>query len=165
MWGMTPPPAMVALISVSSSSSPERKRHFNWSLMKHFIKISLISWLQGHEISLVLCSPTGYLCTNYTLHTSDGELQMAGSDPLHLEILRGVASQLKDLGGEVLQDGGAVHGGGGTNTSSGEAPALEMTMDPGKRKFIRSLSRYFSEILRSVFANYFKIKKKFSVTV
>ena len=39
------------------------------------------------------------------VHTSDGELQMAGGDPLHLEILGGVASQLEDLGGEVFQDG------------------------------------------------------------
>ena len=68
------------------------------------------------------------------VHTSDGELQMAGGDPLHLEILGGVASQLEDLGGEVFQDGGAVDGSGGANTTSGEASALEMTMDPGKRE-------------------------------
>ena len=61
---------------------------------------------------------------------------MARCDPLHLEILGGVASQLEDLSSEVLQDGGAVHGGGGTNTASGEAPALEMTMDPGKREIL-----------------------------
>ena len=59
---------------------------------------------------------------------------MTGCDPLHLEILGGITSQLEDLGSEVLQDGGAVHGGGGTNTTSGEAPALEMTMDPRKRE-------------------------------
>ena len=61
---------------------------------------------------------------------------MTRCDPLHLEILGGVASQLEDLSSEVLQDGGAVHGGGGTNTTSGEAPALEMTMDPGKREIL-----------------------------
>ena len=61
---------------------------------------------------------------------------MTRCDPLHLEILGGVASQLEDLSSEVLQDGGAVHGGGGTNTASGEAPALEMTMDPGKREIL-----------------------------
>ena len=59
---------------------------------------------------------------------------MTGCDPLHLEILGGVTSQLEDLSSEILQDGGAVHSGGGTNTPSGEAPALEMTMDPGKRE-------------------------------
>ena len=56
---------------------------------------------------------------------------MAGGDPLHLEVLGGVAGQLEDLGGEVLQDGRAVHSGGGSNTASGETPALEVTMDPG----------------------------------
>lgn len=60
---------------------------------------------------------------------------MAGCDPLHLEVLGGVAGQLEDLGGEVLQDGGAVHGGGGANTPSRETPALEVTVDPeGKEK-------------------------------
>ena len=66
------------------------------------------------------------------VHTSDGELQMAGGDPLHLEILGGVASQLEDLGGEVLQDGGAVDGGGGSNTTCGETAALQVTVDPEK---------------------------------
>ena len=56
---------------------------------------------------------------------------MAGGDPLHLEVLGGVTGQLEDLGGEVLQDGRAVHSGGGSNTASGETPALEVTMDPG----------------------------------
>ena len=59
---------------------------------------------------------------------------MAGGDPLHLQILGGVTGQLKHLGGEILQDGGAVHGGGGANTTSGEAPALEVTMDSGGRE-------------------------------
>ena len=67
------------------------------------------------------------------LVTSDGELQVAGGDTLHLQILGGVAGQLEDLGGEVLQDGGAVHGGGGSNTASGETPALEVTVNPGEK--------------------------------
>merc|ERR1719471_517762 len=68
------------------------------------------------------------------LVSSDGELQMARGDSLHLQVLGGVASQLQHLGGEVLQDGRAVHGGGGANTTSSEAPALEVTMDPSDRK-------------------------------
>jgi hypothetical protein len=36
------------------------------------------------------------------LVTANGELQVAGGDALHLQILRGVAGQLEHLGGEVL---------------------------------------------------------------
>ena len=67
-----------------------------------------------------------------TPHYSSADLQVAGSDPLHLEILRGVASQLKDLGGEVLQDGGGVHSSGGAHTTSRKAAALQVTVDPEK---------------------------------
>ena len=59
---------------------------------------------------------------------------MTRGDPLDLKVLGGVAGQLEDLGGEVLQDGRAVDGGGGTHTTSRETPALEVTMDPGKEK-------------------------------
>ena len=55
---------------------------------------------------------------------------MAGCDPLHLEVLGGVAGQLEDLGGEVLQDGGAVDGGGGSDTTCGETATLQVTVDP-----------------------------------
>jgi len=37
--------------------------------------------------------------------TTDGQLQMAGSDTLHLQILGGVTCQLKNLSGQVLEDG------------------------------------------------------------
>ena len=56
---------------------------------------------------------------------------MSRGDSLHLQVLGGVAGQLEDLSSEVLQDGGAVDSGGGSNTASGEATALQMTMDPG----------------------------------
>ena len=58
---------------------------------------------------------------------------MSGGDSLHLQVLGSVASQLEDLSSEVLQDGGAVDGSGGSHTACGEATALQMTMDPGKR--------------------------------
>lgn len=67
------------------------------------------------------------------LVSTDGQLEMTGRDPLDLQVLGGVASQLEDLSGEVLQDGGAVDSGGGSNTSGGECPRLEVTMDPGQR--------------------------------
>ena len=64
------------------------------------------------------------------LVSPDGELEMSGRDPLHLEILTGVAGQLEDLGGEVLQDGGAVHGGSGAHPAAAEGAGLEVTVDP-----------------------------------
>ena len=64
------------------------------------------------------------------LVSPDGELEMSGGDSLHLQVLTGVAGQLEDLSREVLQDGGAVHGGGGSNSAAAEGPALQMTMDP-----------------------------------
>lgn len=40
--------------------------------------------------------------------SSDCKLEMSGCDSLHLEVLAGIAGQLKDFGGEVLQDGSCV---------------------------------------------------------
>ena len=59
-------------------------------------------------------------------------LQVPGSDPLDLEILGGISSQLEDLGSEILEDGGAVDGSGGSNTTCGETAALQVTVDPEK---------------------------------
>ena len=61
---------------------------------------------------------------------ADGELQMPRGDPLHLEVLGGVAGELEYLGGEVLEDGGAVDGGGGSHTARREGAALQVTVDP-----------------------------------
>ena len=55
---------------------------------------------------------------------------MSGSDSLDLEILGGISCQLEDLGCEVLQDGGAVDGGRGSNTTCGETATLQVTVDP-----------------------------------
>ena len=57
-------------------------------------------------------------------------LQVSGSDSLDLEILGGISCQLEDLGCEVLQDGGAVDGGRGSNTTCGETATLQVTVDP-----------------------------------
>ena len=37
--------------------------------------------------------------------TANGELQVTGSDSLHLQVLASVASELEYLSGEVLEDG------------------------------------------------------------
>ena len=43
------------------------------------------------------------------LISSDGELEMSWGDSLHLEIFGSVTSELKDLSGQVLEDGSAVN--------------------------------------------------------
>lgn len=40
--------------------------------------------------------------------TSDGELQMSGCNSLHLQVLAGVSGELKNLSGQVLEDGCSV---------------------------------------------------------
>ena len=52
------------------------------------------------------------------LVVSDGELQVTGDDPGLLVIPGSVACQLEDLSGQVLHDGGHVHGGTGSDTLS-----------------------------------------------
>lgn len=52
------------------------------------------------------------------LIVSDGELEMTGDDTGLLVVTGGVASQLEDFRGEVLENSGEVHGGTGTNTLS-----------------------------------------------
>lgn len=59
------------------------------------------------------------------LITTDGELQVTGSDTLHLEILGSIAGQLQHLSGEVFQDGSSVHCSGGTNTTVRGGTSLE----------------------------------------
>jgi len=46
----------------------------------------------------------------------DGQLQVSGNDTRLLVVTGGVTSQLENLGREVLQDGGEVDGGTGTDT-------------------------------------------------
>ena len=72
MWGMTPPPEIVALMSTSSSSSPLGER----------------VTAGGQEVS----SPDGGFLP------PDGELEVARRDPPSLQVLRRVPRQLQDLG-------------------------------------------------------------------
>ncbi len=58
----------------------------------------------------------------------DGQLEMAGVDPLLLVVPGGVAGQLKDLSGEVLHDGGQVDWGTSTDPL-GVVSLAEKTVD------------------------------------
>lgn len=58
----------------------------------------------------------------------DGELQVAGDDTCLLVVTGGVASQLENLGSEVLKDGSQVDGGTGTDTL-GVVALAEKTVD------------------------------------
>ena len=51
------------------------------------------------------------------LVTTDGQLEMSRSDPLHLEILGCVPGQLKHLSGEILKDSRAVDSCSGSNSA------------------------------------------------
>ena len=58
---------------------------------------------------------------------------MAGVDPLLLVVAGGVASQLEDLGGEILHDGCQVDWGAGTDTL-GIVPNAEETVNSSHGK-------------------------------
>ena len=58
----------------------------------------------------------------------DGEGDVAGHDPGLLVVAGGVASELKDLSAEVLEDGSKVDGGTSTHTS-GILSLTEITTD------------------------------------
>jgi len=63
------------------------------------------------------------------LVSTDGKLQVARGDTLHLKILAGVTSQLQDLSGQVLEDRCRVHSSSGTNTAVCRDPLLELPVD------------------------------------
>ena len=62
------------------------------------------------------------------LVVSDSQLDVSWDDSGLLVILGGVTCELKNLSGEVLKDGGKVHGGTGTN-ALGEATGAELAGD------------------------------------
>ena len=49
--------------------------------------------------------------------SANGQLQVARSDSLHLQVFACVASELEDLSGEVLEDGSSVDSRCGTDTA------------------------------------------------
>lgn len=62
--------------------------------------------------------------------SSDGQLQVTGSDTLHLQVLGRVACQLQNLSSQVLEDGCGVDGSGGADTSVAGGPVLRVPVDP-----------------------------------
>lgn len=60
------------------------------------------------------------------LISTDCKLQVARGDTLHLEILAGIASQLKNLSSKVLKDCCRVHSSSGTHTAISRDPLLEL---------------------------------------
>lgn len=84
------------------------------------------------------------------LVTTNGELKMAGSDTLHLEILAGVASELEDLGGEVLKDGGRVDSRSGADTLGILDGSLEETVHTTDRELLQRAGQFKQEQVTAV---------------
>lgn len=60
--------------------------------------------------------------------TADGELKVARRNALDLEILGGVACELEDFGGKVLQDGGQIDRGLGADARLLARDGAEVTL-------------------------------------
>ena len=73
------------------------------------------------------------------LVVADGELDVARDDALLLVVAGGVASELEDLSGEVLEDGGEVHRGTSAD-AGGVAADTEVTVDAADRELEASLA-------------------------
>jgi len=74
------------------------------------------------------------------LIVADGELDVPGDDAALLVVAGGVACELEDLGGKVLEDGGEVHWGTSANTGS-VAPGAEVAVDATHRELEAGLCR------------------------
>ena len=70
----------------------------------------------------------------------DGQLEVTGDDPGLLVVTGSVASQLEDLSGEVLHDGGQIDGGSGTNTG-GVVTLPQETVDTAHGELEASTAR------------------------
>ena len=60
---------------------------------------------------------------------SDGEQQMSWCDSLDLQVLGSVTRKLKDLGGEVLEDGSAVDSGSCSDSAVGADSGFQESMN------------------------------------
>ena len=68
------------------------------------------------------------------LVVADGELHVAGDDAGLLVVAGGVAGELKDLGAQVLEDGGQVDRGA---SSDAGRRALQVAVDAADRELMR----------------------------
>ena len=67
------------------------------------------------------------------LVVADGQLKVTGDDTGLLVVAGSVAGELEDLSGEVLHDGGEVHGGTGTD-AFGIVALAQQTVDTSDRE-------------------------------
>lgn len=93
------------------------------------IKLTLVN--VGKNTALSDCDVAEQLVQ--LLVVPDGELEMTGDDTGLLVVTSSIASQLEDLGCEVLEDSGQVDRSAGTNTLSVVALAKQ-TMDTTDRE-------------------------------
>ena len=63
------------------------------------------------------------------LITSDSKLQVSWGDSLNLKIFGSVTCELKDLCGQVLEDGSTVDCGCGSDSAAGTDSALQESVD------------------------------------
>lgn len=75
------------------------------------------------------------------LVSANGQLQVAGGDALDLQIFARVAGQFQHFGGQVLEDGRRVHGGGGAHAVALVDRVLEEAVDAADGKLQTGLGR------------------------
>jgi len=97
-------------------------------------RLGLSSLLLAHEVAMNVRNDTaagdgGLDQRVQLLVSSNGQMQMARSDSLHLEILGGITSQLEHLGSQVLQNGGRVDSGGGSHAPMAGGALLQEAVD------------------------------------
>ena len=173
MWGITPPPAMVALMSVSSSSSPRicakhrctgapramqgqdsERRRASCRGRKARAAIVLTKRAASSRPRAAAAAARKLVrrggaaaATEFIRQAAYRKLQVARRDALDAEILGGVAGKLEHLGGEVLQDGGRVHSRRRANAALVGHAHLEVAVDAADRELQASLRRARDRLL------------------
>ena len=85
------------------------------------------------------------------LVVADGQLDVAGHDAGLLVVARGVAGELQDLGGQVLEHGGEVDGGARADAGR-ELALLQVAGDTADRELEAGLGRLGHGLLAGGFA-------------
>ena len=98
--------------------------------MRHLILLGLLGEEHGVDVGEDTTGGDGDGAEELgeLLIVADRQLDVAGHDAGLLVVAGGVAGELKDLGGEVLEDRGEVHGGTGTD-AGGVLASLEVARD------------------------------------